>query len=551
MRSLLITPKISFQNNSPESENSGINSIAYSSTGVPVKISETFNRYLSDMQGINASVGLQYTVRYKKRGRSLTLNATPSLSGNSGNNDWRTSNNQLTDTFAARVNDVRADQVRDNFGSTGSITWTEPAGKNGQLSFSVNGNYTKTRNDRSTNALDTLKESYSILDTLLSSKFDTRYTSANAGLAYRWQKGKWSWNVSLNAQQAYLHNKQIFPRAYNLNADFPSLLPGGMIMFKPNEREGLRLFYRTNNNAPTIDQLQDVVNNSNPLAVSTGNPNLAQDLQHGIFTRYSWANPLKGHSFFAMIGGTITQNYIGTSTFIAQSDTLIQQGLLLNRGAQLTRPVNMNGQGSMRSFINYGMPLNFIKCNLNVNAGVTYSRTPGMINGKLNYANSTSPSMGVVISSNISEKLDFTLSSNTSYTTVNNSLQTSMNSIFTNQNSRFRIQAQPWKGLVLQTELNHQLFKGLSGGLNNNFLLWNAGFGYKFLKKKAAEIRLTAFDLLKQNNSLNRNITETYYEDVQTNVLQRYYMLTFTYNLRAFKMPEGKEERRMWNRPPH
>jgi hypothetical protein len=173
-----------------------------------------------------------------------------------------------------------------------------------------------------------------------------------------------------------------------------------------------------------------------------------------------------------------------------------------------------------------------------------------MVNGMINFSNSLSPSIGVVLSSNISEKVDFTISSNTSYTDVNNTLQTSLNSRFTNQNSRFRIQVQPWKGIVLQTDINHQLFKGISGGFNNNFLLWNAGIGYKFLKKKAAEIRLTAFDLLKQNNSLNRNITETYYEDVQTNVLQRYYMLTFTYNLRAFKMPEGKpEERRMW--PPH
>ena len=549
MRSLLITPKLSFQKNSPESDINGTNSIVNSLYSSRVDISSAINRYISDLSGFNASVGFQYNVRYKKRGRSLTLTATPTLSGNRGNNDWKTENDQLTDTFAARVNDVRADQIRENYGSTGSVTWTEPAGKNAQLSFSVNGNYSRSTNDKNTSALDTLNETYSILDTLLSSKFDTRYTSVSTGVSYRWQKGKWSWNVSLNAQQANLYNEQIFPKVYNLNAGFPSLLPGAMIMFKPNEKEGFRLFYRTNNNAPGIEQLQDVVNNSNPLSVSTGNPGLSQDLQHGIFTRYSWANPQKGRSFFAMIGGTLTQNYIGTSTFIAQSDTQIFPGLFLNRGAQFTRPVNMNGQGGLRSFINYGLPLNFIKCNLNVNAGITYSRTPGMINGQINYANSASPSMGIVVSSNISEKLDFTLSSNTAYTTVNNSLQTSLNSVFTNQNSRFRIQAQPWKGLVLQTELNHQLFKGLSGGLNNNFLLWNAGIGYKFLKKRAAELRLTAFDMLKQNNSLNRNITETYYEDVQTNVLQRYYMLTFTYNLRAFKMPEGKEPQRMWNHP--
>jgi hypothetical protein len=539
MHNLLITPKMSFQSNRPESNLTGINSIVSSPLSSRVDISKAVNQYFSDMQGFNVSVGFQYNVRYKKRGRSITLNATPTLSGNNGNNDWRTENDQLSDTFAARINDVRANQVRDNYGSSGSVTWTEPAGKNGQLSFSINGNYSRSRNDKATNALDTTKETYSILDTLLSSKFDTRYTTGSAGLAYRWQKGKWSWNVSLNAQQASLYNEQIFPKAYNLNAGFPSLLPGAMIMFKPSEKEGFRLFYRTNNNAPTIDQLQDVVNNSNPLAVSTGNPNLAQDLQHGLFTRYSWANPRKGNSFFAMIGGTITRNYIGTSTFIAKADTLILPGLFLNRGAQFTRPVNMNGQGGLRSFVNYGLPLTFMKCNLNVNAGVNFSRTPGMINGQINYANSLVPSVGVVISSNISEKIDFTISSNTAYTKVSNSLQTSLNSVFTNQNTRFRIQAQPWKGLVLQTELNHQLFKGLSSGLNNNFLLWNAGIGYKFLKKRAGELRLTAFDMLKQNNSLSRNVTETYFEDVQTNVLQRYYMLTFTYNLRAFKMPEG------------
>lgn len=549
LHSLLITPKLSFQNNRPESDVSGLNSIINSPFSSRVDISKTVNRYFSDMKGFNGSVGFQYTVRYKKTGRSLTLSATPSISGNNGNNDWRTENDQITDTFAARVNDVRANQIRDNYGSSGSVTWTEPAGKNGQLSFSLNGNYNRSRNDKSTNALDTAKEVYSILDTLLSSKFDTRYTAASAGLAYRWQKGKWSWNVSLNAQRANLFNEQVFPKFYNLNATFPSLLPGAMLMYKPNEKAGLRVFYRSSNNAPSIDQLQDVVNNSNPLSVSTGNPDLSQDLQHGVFTRYSWANPKKGNSFFAMIGGTLTRNYIGTSTFIAKSDTQIMPGLFLNRGAQFTRPVNMNGQGSLRSFINYGLPLGFIKCNFNVNAGITYGRTPGMVNRMINYSSSLSPSIGVVLSSNISEKVDFTISSNTSITDVSNTLQTSLNSRFTNQNSRFRIQVQPWKGLVLQTDINHQLFKGISGGFNNNFLLWNAGIGYKFLKKKAAEIRLTAFDLMKQNNSLNRNITETYYEDVQTNVLQRYYMLTFTYNLRAFKMPEGKEERRMWQ--PH
>lgn len=99
----------------------------------------------------------------------------------------------------------------------------------------------------------------------------------------------------------------------------------------------------------------------------------------------------------------------------------------------------------------------------------------------------------------------------------------------------------PWKGLVLQTDLNHFYYNGLSAIYNQNYLLWNAAIGYKFLKNRVAEIRLSAYDLLKQNNSITRNTTETYYEDVQTNVLQRYFMLTFTYNLKFFKETKRAE----------
>lgn len=56
--------------------------------------------------------------------------------------------------------------------------------------------------------------------------------------------------------------------------------------------------------------------------------------------------------------------------------------------------------------------------------------------------------------------------------------------------------------------------------------------GKKLFKNRTGDIRLSVFDLLKQNNSIRRSFTETYTEDSQTNVLQRYLMLTFTYQLK-------------------
>ena len=59
-------------------------------------------------------------------------------------------------------------------------------------------------------------------------------------------------------------------------------------------------------------------------------------------------------------------------------------------------------------------------------------------------------------------------------------------------------------------------------------------------KKQQGELKLSVFDLLKQNRSIVRNVTDVYIEDVQNEVLRQYFMLTFTYNLRTFGTPASK-----------
>ena len=89
-------------------------------------------------------------------------------------------------------------------------------------------------------------------------------------------------------------------------------------------------------------------------------------------------------------------------------------------------------------------------------------------------------------------------------------------------------------GWFFQNDLNNQYYKGLSEGFNQSYFLWNMSAGKKIFKDRKGEIKLGVFDLLKQNRSINRNITSEYIEDVRNEVLQQYFMLTFTYNLRNF-----------------
>ncbi|MEP4595480.1 MAG: outer membrane beta-barrel protein, partial [Cyclobacteriaceae bacterium] len=91
-----------------------------------------------------------------------------------------------------------------------------------------------------------------------------------------------------------------------------------------------------------------------------------------------------------------------------------------------------------------------------------------------------------------------------------------------------------WDGIVYRVDLRHQMNSGLSAGYDNSYTLLNMSAGKKFLKNDLAEISINVYDLLQQNNNAKRNVTELYLEDRQSTVLQRYFMLTFTYNIRHF-----------------
>ena len=180
------------------------------------------------------------------------------------------------------------------------------------------------------------------------------------------------------------------------------------------------------------------------------------------------------------------------------------------------------------------MPLKFIKTTLNLNAGFSYSKLPGQVNYQNTFTNSYAYNGGVVLASNISEYVDFNLSYSANF---NNSKTNTINSTTTkylNQAIGAQVNLLSKNGWFVQNDISGNTYTGLADGFNQNYWLWNAAIGKKFLKKKAGELKLSVFDLLKQNQSIVRTVTGNYVEDAQSQVLQQYFMLTFTYSLKNF-----------------
>ena len=537
MNSIILQPKLSFQTNKGAKDLLGLN------TKDILTLSNTENNSSNNLNGYSISVPILYRHAFAKRGRTFSINATPTLTKNYGENSLYTLNTYYKDTlFYGDTIDQKSKINKTGNSINGNLSYTEPLNKSNFLLVNYTAAYTDNYSSKKTYDKNYLDFKYNDLDSTLTNVFKNQYQSQSGSLGYRFQKEKFNFTLNAAYQWAQLSKEHEIPSSYKLSKTFESVLPSAQLQYKFSQKKNLRFNYRTSNNAPSIDQLQDVINNSNSLQLSTGNPDLKQDFQQNLNVRYSGVNTEKATSTFILLSGNYSNNYIGNSTLIANQDTVVYNDIFLQRGSQIIRPVNLDGYFTVRSFINYTFPLKVIKTNLSVNVSGNYNNVPGMINTKINYAKTATGALGLVFSSNISEKFDFTLSSNSSYSNINNTLQTSSNTTYLSQISKLKITVNPWKGLILQSEYSNTYYSGLTSAFNQSISLWNAAIGYKFLKNKQAELRLTVYDILNQNNSVSRTNTDSYIQDSQTNVLNRYYMLTFTYNFKKYfaKKEEAK-----------
>lgn len=550
--SLFIIPSINFQKN---------NADGYSTSGSYYStVDSTSNSFINSSakrNGYNIGNNIMFRHSFAKKGRTLSFGLNTVFTKNDGNviTDGRY---RFYDDFGVPADSVQ-NQFADNHTTgrtiTGNVSYTEPIGKKGQLQVSYSPSVQKNKADQQTFLYDGQK--YSDFDSTLSNRFDNTITTHNGGVNYRYNPSKdEQLSFGVNLQYSKLESDRVFPTTTSVSQAFSNVLPSAMWRKKISNYSNIRLFYRGSTNFPSVTQLQDVVNLSNPLRVSSGNPSLKQAYSHFIGGRYTYTNTKTGRSFFANIFLQAANNYISNATYIAAADSTIQHGIILKQGSQLTIPVNLNGYRSLRSFFTYSMPIKVIKTNINLNAGAGYTRLPGLSNGINTITDNVTYNAGVVFASNISEYVDFNLSYNANFNNAKTkSLVTTTNN-YVNQSAGLQLNLLSKKGWFIQNDISNQSYSGLSAGLNQSYWLWNAAIGRKFLKNKAAELKLSVFDLLKQNQSIVRTVTESYIQDAQSQVLQQYFMLTFTYNLKNFGKPkmsnrsDSNSEGRHYGSPP-
>ena len=549
--SIIFTPGISFQDNN---SNSGTN--ATDSIGGKQSVA-TYTYNTTRNNGYSSSDNLLIQHKFKKNRRTISLNINSSLSEKTGDGTYYSD----TRTFVKDTVNTLRDQHYSLYNNTNTIstnlTYTEPVGEKGQIMANYNPSFSWRNADKETKDYDTSTKEYDLSNAQYSNKYYSTYNTQRGGLSYRVGDRKLNFNAGVNVQYATLSGDQQFPTLYNASKNFTNLLPNAMFNYRYSDGRNLRIMYRTNTAEPSISQLQNVVDISNPLLLKTGNANLKQDYEQTFIVRYGLTKGKSARNFFLNLYVNYVDNYIGNRNIIAVHDTAYYKdpvagtNTAIAPGSQLSLPVNLAGYWNTRSFLTYGIPVDFIKSNLNINGGFNFSRNPGMIDSVTNYSSYYTPSFGVVLSSNISEKVDFTLAYSGNYNVVKNTVQSQANSTYFNHTTSLRFNLMFLKHFVFNTNVTHNYYTAFSGTGDQSFILWNAYLGYKMLKNQALEARVSVYDILNQNRSISRAVTDLYVENNVTQVLKQYFMFQLTYTLRNFKGGTNTDQHSAdENRPP-
>ena len=521
-------PGFSFQkNNSKSITNSYTNSAAQ-------QLNYSNSSIINDLKGIDISTLLLYRHRFNLKGRSVSLSLNTSYNKNDGTKKQISENIYYNSIIDSDTLNQSSWILNKGTNISAGLIYTEPINMNNFLMFSFSHSISIEKNDKETYNFSVLDNGYSLLNRSLSNTYQRNYITNGMAVGYHFKKNKLSFHANLNYNLAKLENEQEYPVSFLLNKKFYSLLPSLMFRYNISRDRNLNIIYRAFNNPPSVTQLQNVLDNSNPLQLSIGNPDLKQEYSHFAAVRFSTINFRNMNSLFLMFSGTYKNNYIGNKTIIASKDTLLSNGIFLNSGSQLSIPENVNGYANLQSFLTYGMPADFISSTFNINLSFDFTRSPGIVNSVSNYSNVFKYGTGIVIASNISNSIDFLISGAGYYNLVRNNISKENDEDYYSESTRLRLYLLLFDKLVLQPELNHTYDGGISSGYNPNTFMLNINIGMKLLFNNKGEFRFSVYDLLNQNKNITRQTTDYYTQEYSSNVIGRYFFLSFIYSLRTF-----------------
>ncbi|MCD8102381.1 MAG: outer membrane beta-barrel protein [Alistipes sp.] len=482
--------------------------------------------------GFNIGNNLIYRVRLGKAGRTLTTD----IGGRYSKNDRDGESYNLT-TYSDLSQEIDRELTYNNtksYSLSGSVMYTEPVSKHGQITAQYRANYSYSDADRKKYTWDEVNSVYyDYYDPDYSSIYNSGYLTQRMGPGFNYRKDKTNFNLSLEYQRSTLTSNEEFPVDQDLKYNFDNIVYFGRIEHSFNSSNTIRVFARSNTSNPSISQLQDVWDISNIQSVTVGNPDLKPSYEHSVMAHYNRSNLQKGRTLMIMGHFSVRDNYIGERTTTSTGSNIeLPDGGYLQPGSQLREYRNMSGYWNSRVGFNYGFPVIPLRSNINFNVDATLRGTPSVSDGEKNDLFGQYYNAGVVIGSNISDRVDFTLMYRGGYNVDKYTI--TENNEYMSHYLSLRFKWVTWQDITFSGNGSYVQNKGITDDYNDRVYTLNLALGKKIFRNRRGEITIGVNDVFDQKTNFRRNVTTNYIENVKYNTLGRYYSLQFIFNLRTY-----------------
>ena len=506
---------------------------------------------------------LLFRQRLGKPGRTLSANVRYNFSNNElfGFNQSLTQVKGEDGLWSPEIVNQRFDQNSKSASLNGRLVYTEPITEyfffeaNYQYGWSRNTSYKSTFNS----GFDTINENGQLVYDPSGELQDSRYSNSilnrsitqRAGFNFSYQKDKIRAQLGASANPTYTYNETTGHDAYRNKV--VNWSPQAMFNYEFSENSNMRLFYFGRSSQPSTSQLLPVPDNSNPLNISLGNPNLNPYFNHSIRSMFRYTNKMTFTSVNASVGGGLTENAITNAQWYDPS------------GVQYSIPVNGPATGNVNGRVMVNSPFGksgfsiFSMTNARYNRSTSYIGTGALDSSKYYDAENASfdytlfnqdfPNLGEsdLFIENNTQTLSFTQRLRFTYrndfveftlggrTRMNKSWYTMENSQLDatwNNQADFSMNWTIPCGLNLIADLDYNWYNGYTTPQEDEFVL-NAEITQQIFKKKAT-LAVKAYDILGQSKNLSVSDSANYHMETRNNTLGRYIIVSLTYRFGTF-----------------
>lgn len=485
--------------------------------------STSFDTTSQRNDNISLNANATYVRRFGNKGQNIATTFYYTINDTEANNTLQALTHYYN-TGSTELLDQLQYSVSDNTNWSVHSSFTQPLNKRRFLELSYIHNELSANYDRQ--VLD-IEGNTGIVNPALSNVYSSLFVIKKPGINFLYNGESKNANVSLQYQFSELtgfgdgSSEEIIKQ-------YKHFLPRVVFRNDLGNGKNLRMSYSTRINPPSITQLSPVTDNSDPLKLYIGNPDLEAEYYHYANINYHSFTQFTSTNFFLGISGSLADDRIITSRSIDA------------QGVETSFPLNIDREWTASGYASFGKPVKFIHSRFNTNVNVGYTNTQNVINNELLDVDRWSRSGGLSFSSLNSQVVEYSLGGQWTFMDSDYKSENVANSntithnYYVNGNITF---LKKWKLYA-----SYSLYLYTSPGLPNQSLpLLKASFSRYILPNDRGQIMLSVFDLLDENRGLSRTTDINYLEEIRSNSVGRYFMLSFHYNVRG----HGEEARGM------